>query len=388
MTVNVSTLSALITTLKSAAPGDTITLSPGYYGVLEIDNFKFGSPGVTIKPQTGGVSCSQLVMGGCSWVNIAGIECYRQDGGWDGVVYISNCANVSLDSMKIHSKPVALNAYVNLAVMIRSCTGCSITNSELYECTSILDLYESNTCKVQSNYVHDFETDGILCAGSSNNTIGRNRITNAFPTIGDHPDAIQLFATAAFPNPSGNVIGNNVIKQGSGLKMQGIFCEDQSNLIITTNAMAGTMYNGISISRCKVALIKNNFVEGFTDMGSRIIIRGTSDSVTVTNNTCTENVVNYSDPGEPISTNVLITGTTLIPPAAPGDYRAQDAWVATNIPVVSPPPPVSPPPVSPPPVSPPPVSPPPTVDPRDTRIAALKTALQDIAVAIQKALLI
>jgi hypothetical protein len=92
--------------------------------------------------------------------------------------------------------------------------------------------------------------------------------------------------------------------------------------------MSGTMYNGISLSTTSNGLVEDNFVQGFLDMDSWIIVRDASSNITVTHNT-TQSVINYQGNGVP-NPNYVESGTSIVSATAATDLSTVNAWLAQH----------------------------------------------------------
>ncbi|MFI4950302.1 MAG: right-handed parallel beta-helix repeat-containing protein, partial [Caulobacterales bacterium] len=239
-------------------------------------------------------------------------------------VTVLDSTNVVLNDLKIHGTAAT---DVGLGVQIGTSSNVTVENSDITRTGSGIGFSQSDHINLSNNNIHDIETDGIIGSGSMHVLVQGNHFDTFHPLPGDHPDAIQFFGG---PNGSGDdvTIDNNVIVRGSGEVYQGIFIENTNHVTIDGNAMAGTMFNGISVSAADTAVVSNNFVQGFTDMGSRIIVRGQSSNVTVTHNDA-QSVVEYDDNGLP-NPNYVATDNTVIGPANVSDLSALNTWLSQH----------------------------------------------------------
>lgn len=411
-TTTISPADDLYAYVKASVPGDTILLSDGAYAALSLYSndqyplFVKAAPGVTVAAAPGAhpVIAGLSIDGGQN-LTFRGIE-VRMTPTQQYGVFVGNSTLIGLDGMTVHQADGSLQG---VGVFIRGSTDISVTNSELHHLGVGVSAMDSPRLSVSNSRFHDIESDGIDFAGAPGASAVGNHLTDFYPGPGTHPDGIQLWATAANPNPSGAVIKDNIIQRGAGygtdangvkltgfqadgltpasvMPPQGVFSENNRDMIITGNALLGTMFNGIGLSNATNALIQGNFVQACADMGSRIIVRGGSVNVTVTGNTVSDAIVNLHQAGDPDNINFVQGPNTTIPAAAVGDVIALTAWLAargsTPAPAPVPPPPVPTPPApvppAPPPTPTPPVTPPVVVDSRDALIAKLKAALTKV----------
>ena len=212
-------------------------------------------------------------------------------------------------------------------------SGVSVTNSHVSDLGSGIGHYNDNGLTISNNTLSNLEADGIFGGGSSHVVVTGNQISDFHPAVGDHPDAIQFWGSAAgAPPPTDITIADNVITRGAGDVMQGIFIENSQNLTITGNAMAGTMYNGISLSNSTNTLIQNNFVQGDVDMSSWIIARNGSVNVTVTGNTVSSTIISTSDNVNYVQgPNTTIPAAMRIAPANVAAARTLTAFDFTHV---------------------------------------------------------
>jgi len=352
----VSTTDAVWAAVKAANAGDVITLAAGKYAALTLSGFI--KDGVTIKGA--GAVLGALTVTNCQGLNFDGLEVAQADTSTGHYANaISGSSKIAFANMNVHTATGVLSG---IGFFIRNSSEISVKASELHHLGVGMSIIDSPNCTVTGNTFHDINTDGIDNAGAPGVTIVGNHFTDFYPDVGAHPDAIQFWPTAANPRPSGAVVKDNVIVRGKGRVMQGIFVAGQDNITITGNAMAGTMYNGISLSGVNTALIADNFVQGFVDMGADIMVRGGSTKVVCRDNTCSQAPTTYAGATEAVvkPEDYLISGTVMIPAAQVGDLSALNAWLAAKAGATATPPPVTPPPVA---------------DPRDATIADLTAEL-------------
>jgi parallel beta-helix repeat protein len=214
-----------------------------------------------------------------------------------------------------------------VGAFVRSSDHVTVANSEFGWLGSGIAHLDDTNLTISGNTIHDINVDGVVGAGSSNVVVSGNSFTSFHPGEGDHPDAIQFFADGTLQS-SNVLIADNVITRGSGDPIQGVFIENTNHIEITGNAMSGTMYNGISVSASSYGLISNNYVQGWTDMSSGIIVRGGSANVSLVNDT-SQGIANYAVDG--VNPNYTETGSTLISAAAVNSLTAMTSWLSHHV---------------------------------------------------------
>ena len=331
--VTVSGSDGLMAALQGAQAGDTILLAPGTYSAIYIGGLHFDGA-VTIQSAD---PAHQAVLNGITFDGSSGLALNNVDvavnGSWAKGVTVMSSANISMSGLTVHG---VTGVDEGVGVSVRNSQGITVSSSDFTKVGSGIGFADSSNLTFAHNTFHDLETDGIFGGGSSHVVVDGNAFSDFHPMPGDHPDAIQFFAGTGGVHGSDITVSNNVITRGAGEVIQGIFVEATDNITIVGNAMTGTAYNGISLSTTSGALVQDNFVQGFADMGSRIITRGESSNVTVTHNT-SESVVTYNDDGMPLP-NYVATDNTIIPAAAINDLSTINDWLSKHVgtPLVAP----------------------------------------------------
>lgn len=119
---------------------------------------------------------------------------------------------------------------------------------------------------IEDNVISDVRTDGIRGGGASQLLIARNRITSIHPVGDDHPDGIQIWSTNEKVSARDIRIVDNLIERGTGKPAQGIFLRDPGlklpfeNVEISNNIVIGSLWNGITISGGRGAVVRDNIV--------------------------------------------------------------------------------------------------------------------------------
>ena len=315
------TLAAQIAAAKS---GQTILLASGAYGPLQLYGRKFSGAGLVIEAQAGAKPVfPEIDIGGSDGITLKNVEVDIQTAKFG--VNVDNSHQINLVGLTIHGpadKP--LNG-----MMLRDGAGMAVTDSTLSHLEHGINLWNSDHVQILRNTFHDIESDGIRGPSSHVDVIG-NHASDFHPVAGDHPDFIQFWSTKEAGPSTGNRVMDNVFRRGSGDAVQGVFIEDNKDIVISGNALLGTMFNAISLSRTQGALIEDNFIQSYPDMQAKIIARGVSADVTVRNN-ITPQIDNYAEDGKP-NVNFKQEGNRPIKAAKPGDTSAMDAWLAKRPP--------------------------------------------------------
>ena len=322
-TVTVGTVSDLVNALKSAHAGDTILLKAGTYDGVGIYGFNYnGTVTIASADPTHQAVINNLDIEQSSGIAIKNVN-VQVSGTAANAIMVGTSSHVSLDSLTIHGTTTTHNG---TGVFVRSSNDVSLTNSDISQLGTGIGHLDDSGLTIANNTLHNLATDGIIGAGSAHMVISGNTISDFYTGAGDHPDAIQFFADDQLGTDI--LIANNVITRGSGNDFQGIFIGNTSNITITGNAIAGTMTNGIAVAGVSDVMVSNNFLDGFTDMGTSIVTRGASANVTVVGNSA-QGVLNYA--GDGVNPNYVASGNIAVAPTAVGDLSALKAWLASHV---------------------------------------------------------
>jgi parallel beta-helix repeat protein len=318
--VKVATPQALMAAISAATPGETISLAAGAYGPLVIYNRKVAAPGFTIEAQPGAkATFASIETGDVEGVTFRGLDVDVQTASTG--VYIGKSTAVRIERLDIH----APTGKAPNAMFLRFAHDVTVADNTIHNVGMGINFLDSDHLKILRNSFTDLQVDAIRGAASYVDVIG-NHATSFHPQNGDHPDFIQFWKGESGPSTN-NVIKDNVYERGQGAVVQGIFLEDSKDVEISGNALLGTMYNGISMSRSQSIMVENNFVQGYQDMETRIITRGTSTDVTIRNNV-SQVIINYSAGDEPPNIRYKEEHNQSIKPAKIGDTKAMQDWLA------------------------------------------------------------
>ncbi len=288
--INVSSTTQLLQALKSVQSGDTIALAPGTYSSVAISNLKIiGDVNITSKDPGSPAVITDLAIKASSGLNFSNIEfAANWDVGGTPLEVISS-KDIHFDNINVHGSLDSNPSNDANAMLIRSSSDVSVSNSEFHELANGIAHLDSNGLTISGNTFHDMRMDGIRGGGSSNVTITKNFFTDFYREDGDHPDAIQFWNSNTTTSAHDITVSENVFARGDGGPIQGIFITTQIsslpylNVKITDNVMVGAMYNGIALKGAQGAVVSGNTVVGAADMNSRISIEAAS-GVTFTNN--------------------------------------------------------------------------------------------------------
>jgi parallel beta-helix repeat protein len=299
-TLIVSSVTQLNATLHTAHAGDVIELSPGTYSGVSIKGLNAGGVTITSQDTSNEAVLTGLQITSSSGLTFSGLEFSfpMGDGTWGphGIT-VKSSQDIHFASDSIHGVLNGDPTNDVIGIGFADSSNVSLTNSELQELRAGITVGSSDHVTISGNNIHDLRIDGIEGAGDDTVTISDNTFSNfhhvgTSATGGDHSDAIQFWTTNQTVGTSNLTITNNVIVQGAGRDMQGIFLQDLTgklpyqNLTVTGNLIIGGNWNGILVEDAKGLTLSDNIVAPTsTEIQTPWIKVTNSDGATVSNNT-------------------------------------------------------------------------------------------------------
>lgn len=263
--------------LRAATGGETIKLLAGTYTSVALNNRNFAS-NVTITSADPGnpATIQRVAINSCSNITFQGLTLARQlsptDPDYTQLHNVNGSSNIVFDSVRISGGSGDPTKSVGWGLFIRDSSNVTVKNSSIDHMALALQITNTTGVTVKDNTFTDNRRDGMNLASVRNVVIDGNLFTNMYPINGEHPDAIQFLTNGTTVGSSNIVIKNNIIMQGSGNPIQGIFMNDEvgtlpyTNVDITNNLIyVNGMYNGISITGGKNVNIQQNTVVSQTD---------------------------------------------------------------------------------------------------------------------------
>ena len=288
-TIYVTSAGELSATLKVASSGDTILLAPGTYSDISFRNLSFDSD-VTIKSQDPGnpAVITSLNIQNSKGLSFENLEFSNSTSTNPFSYRVTSSEDIHFKNLDVHGSLNGDPSDDKSAFLIRESKDVSVTNSKFQELSHGVNHLDSSNVTISDNSFTSMRSDGVLGGGTSNILIARNTFTNFYPADGDHPDAIQFWSKNTTVSAQNIVIIDNVITQGVGGLMQGIFMRDTTGVVfvdvtITGNEIVGGLNNGIMVAGARNLLIDDNVVLSSAEKKSWIRVER-ADDVTVTNN--------------------------------------------------------------------------------------------------------
>jgi Ca2+-binding RTX toxin-like protein len=289
-TIIVSDVKGLTAALASAKGGDIIKLGGGDYGDFSIKGKIFATDvTITSLSTTTPAEFHSLSVTGSQGINFVNINVDFQPTettmNFSSAVKISGSTDISFVGGEIKGGP-AVNGVPQTAteldktgnvIGLPTGRGMTIENSkqitiekvEIYDVHRGLVMSKSTDLVIKDNNIHDVRTSPIVGGGLSRVTIEGNHVHDATPFRWgsvDHADFIHIWTDPGSQTGASTDIRivNNVIEQGEGEAILGIYLDDNlnklgfSNVTISNNLIMNGNGQGIRLENVFDSQITNN----------------------------------------------------------------------------------------------------------------------------------
>ncbi|WP_166430443.1 right-handed parallel beta-helix repeat-containing protein [Polymorphobacter arshaanensis] len=304
---NTGNFQAQLGTLKA---GDTLQLAAGNYGAVLLANLNFGG-GITIK----GGSFTSIALSRVSGVTFDGATVsFKPTATSDSnaqAIRIWDCDRVTITNAKV-SGGLAVNGVAQSAKLLDA-TGnvlglpagkginfensrdCAITNSDISLFHKGITFTGSNLT-ISGNDIHDLRTTPISGSATSGLVITGNHSWSSHPWnfggAGDHGDRIHIWTDKTAI--TGVVITGNLLEQGSGDPMLGIYLDDNGKglgfpgAVITGNTVIDGTGQGMLLENVSGTVANNTLSWSGTGTAAnntpRFQVTGKSHDIVFTGN--------------------------------------------------------------------------------------------------------
>lgn len=272
--ITVSNVSELMSGIKAASPGDVILMKSGNYSGFEIRGLDFSS-GITIQPEfaSSAVTISNMSVRESSGILFKDLEFVTDPAAPIGTIALVDSKNIQFNGVEVHGSENNDPRDDTDGIRVLRSENISVVDSEFHQLRIAIGHGESNGLTFSGNYIHDIRLDGIRGSGSSNVEISKNHFAEFYRIDGDHSDAIQFYTGSTTTVVSNIKVYGNVIDQGDGLRMQGIFLRNSEGALfkgvqISDNLIIGGNYNGIYVEGASGVSISGNEIISAGDQAS------------------------------------------------------------------------------------------------------------------------
>jgi hypothetical protein len=250
---------------QAAKGGEVFLLAPGVWSGILIRGVK----GATFRGQPG-VIIKDLNVQGSGDLTFEDLECFVEQGGTGDPLKFTSVAGLTLRGLYVHSEGDDPAKWVS-GCTIRNCTDVAVLDGRWDRLANAVQYLDNDRIQFADNRFTNIRMDGIRGGGNSNVVIERNHFTDFRPLTGrkgfedDHGDAIQVWTSNTTKSAENIQIRDNVVVQGEGGAVQGIFATMQTshrykNVEISDNLIIGGLTNAIMVTGADGVLIARNAV--------------------------------------------------------------------------------------------------------------------------------
>lgn len=270
-----ATASNLQSVLNQAVGGDTVKLT-GKFGVTRVSNENYTSL-VTIDASSATFSDTFLLKG-ISNINIVGGNFGSASAltAYNKAIAIYGGTNVSVTNAKV------VGAYGGQGISFTDTTNAAVTGATLSKLQAGVVFAGVVGGSISNSRSIGSVSDGFDIADGSFIDIGHNTCTGSTPTLGAHPDCVQMFSSAhAVPLSHISVHDNYASGMTQGFDNFGSTPGD-SFISIVNNRVDGLMSQGIACYWCVNSTITGNTItslDGAQYKVSMNILYGTNNIV-------------------------------------------------------------------------------------------------------------
>lgn len=280
----VSTMAALDAAIAAARGGETILVAPGDYGEVRVFDRAYAAP-VTIRsadPRRPARMRRFRVIGSRN-VRVQDVDIGSalapDEKEWTRVAEVFRSRDVVLERVRMHGSLDGNPQNDGWGLFMRDSRDIQVLDSEFTELALGILAESIDGLVVRGNHFHHLQRDGADFAGVVGVRIEGNRFHDFYPKDGAHPDAIQFWTAKQTRSSTDIVIRDNVILQGAGGGLQGIFLGNEirlpyANVAIENNLLySAVQYHGISVYHGDGVRIVGNTVVSPPEDAARYWIR-------------------------------------------------------------------------------------------------------------------
>ena len=247
-----ATAATLQSVIASAKGGDTVTLS-GTFGRTTLSNKNFTSL-VTIDA-TAASFTDTLVLSNVGNIAIDGGHYGSATAmtSWNRAVVVTGATNISF------TNPTVVGYYGGQGIYIADATNATVTGAALSKLDAGVVFNGVTGGSISNSRSTAATSDGFDITNSSHVDIGNNSCTGGTPTIGAHPDCVQLWSSAGSARQDHIAIHNNYASGGTqGFTDFASFGIGADYISMTNNRVDGLFSQGVACYSCSNSTITGN----------------------------------------------------------------------------------------------------------------------------------
>ncbi len=292
--VTVSSAAELTAALAKAVDGTTILLNGGDYGTLSLRNLTFSS-GVEIRSANADDPAvfSSIVVNNAQGLHFSQITVDfvpdETTKSHTSAVRINNSSDISIENSTITGGPAVngvpesatkLDASGNVlglpagrAITVFESSDISIADNDISQFHKGIVLSKVSNAAITGNEIYDLRTTPLSGSGLSDILVDGNHFHDSNPWnfggTGDHGDLIHFWSLPGYDTgPVSNItITNNLLEQGDGFAMLGIYIDDNANgigfenLVISNNVISNDNSQAIRLENVQGTITNNTVVQ-------------------------------------------------------------------------------------------------------------------------------
>jgi nitrous oxidase accessory protein NosD len=266
--VRVANAAQLADAVKNAKGGEIIQLAAGVYGDVVIDQRDFARPLTIAAAQPGAARIETLQVRGSKNIAFRDLALGRArrpgEPDWMTLHRVNDSSGISFTGVTVHGSDDDDPSNDGYGVTVTNSQGVKFAKSVFRDLWKALMLVGSSDVEVSGSRFTGLREDGINAAGCEDLVIDGNHFEDFRPLAGGHPDAIQLYTAQQQRGQSRIRITNNVILQGKGAGVQGIWIAEPKtygyrDVVIANNLIhSNDMWNGIGLVGVTGAKVTGN----------------------------------------------------------------------------------------------------------------------------------
>ncbi|MEM6900212.1 MAG: right-handed parallel beta-helix repeat-containing protein, partial [Pseudomonadota bacterium] len=258
-TFEVSNIAELSSAISSATGGDTILLSSGNYGAIDLSGLQFDDY-LTLRSADAEqpADFDRIEIIGSSYIKLDGIEVSYESNGGQGtrLVDIEDSDYITVVNSEIYAK--VDNIYEGYGIYTKNANNILIDNNYVHDVNTGITAFSGDGVVVTNNYI-DYMGQDFLKGGGLSNFVYADNIGggNLFPSPSAHADFMQFQGSS-----NDGVISGNVFLSQSSERAQGIFLDDgvYTDILIEQNILYTGKNNGIKVDAGSGITAQNNTV--------------------------------------------------------------------------------------------------------------------------------
>lgn len=257
--------------LKTANPGDVLRLK-GPWPKITIKGYNRGAITIASYDKSRPAVIAGMDVSSSSWITFRDLEWAFPAVVGESATYafgikVASCQDIKFVRPHIHGTADNIPGNDITGLQIRGSTNVSVEGGNIHDVRNGIDEGGNDKTTIRTTTLHDIRIDGIVTSSSTNLLIELNRFLD-FNHVGhvggggDHSDAIQSVSRAGHPDSLGVTIRDNLITQGKGREMQGIFFGQgkYDQVTITDNLIVGGNPNAIVLAASTNSVVDGNTV--------------------------------------------------------------------------------------------------------------------------------